>query len=113
MNTGAILNRINFGLAAAAGRLPGVDIRDLPALDTIRSAPREKQVDAVVAAILNGMVSPDTRAVLLPGDPRHRRRPGHLPSHTVPPHAGVPMEEKRAQRHGEDDPLLAAALVRR
>ena len=68
MNTGAILNRINFGMAAAAGRLPGADIRALPALDTIRSAPREKQVDAVVAAVLNGMVSPDTRAVLLSGE---------------------------------------------
>ena len=68
MNTGAILNRINFGMAAAAGRLPGVDIRALPALDTIGSAPREKQVDAVVATILDGMVSPDTRAVLLSGE---------------------------------------------
>jgi len=68
MNTGAILNRINFGMAAAAGRLPGADIRALPALDTLRSAPREKQVDAVVATILNGMVSPDTRAVLLSGE---------------------------------------------
>lgn len=68
MNTGAILNRINFGMAAAAGRLPGADIRALPALDTIGSAPREKQVDAVVTAILNGMVSPDTRAVLLSGE---------------------------------------------
>ncbi|HMI49560.1 MAG TPA: DUF1800 domain-containing protein [Gemmatimonadaceae bacterium] len=68
MNTGAILNRINFGMAAAAGRLPGADIRALPALDTIGSAPRAKQVDAVVAAILNGMVSPDTRAVLLSGE---------------------------------------------
>jgi uncharacterized protein (DUF1800 family) len=68
MNTGAILNRINFGMAAAAGRLPGADIRALPSLDTIGSAPREKQVDAVVAAILNGMVSPDTRAVLLSGE---------------------------------------------
>jgi uncharacterized protein (DUF1800 family) len=68
MNTGAILNRINFGMAAAAGRLPGADIRALPALDTIRLAPRDKQVDAVVAAILNGMVSPDTRAVLLSGE---------------------------------------------
>ena len=29
MNTGAILNRINFGMAAAAGRLPGADIRAL------------------------------------------------------------------------------------
>jgi uncharacterized protein (DUF1800 family) len=68
MNTGAILNRINFGMAAAAGRLPGVDIRALPALDTLRSAPRDKQVDAVVATILNGMVSPDTRAVLVSGE---------------------------------------------
>jgi uncharacterized protein (DUF1800 family) len=68
MNTGAILNRINFGMAAAAGRLPGVDIRALPALDTLRSAPRDKQVDAVVATILNGMVSPDTRAVLMSGE---------------------------------------------
>jgi hypothetical protein len=68
MNTGAILNRINFGMAAAAGRLPGVDIRALPALDTLRSASRDKQVEAVVATILNGMVSPDTRAVLLSGE---------------------------------------------
>ncbi|HEY6090088.1 MAG TPA: DUF1800 domain-containing protein [Gemmatimonadaceae bacterium] len=68
MNTGAILNRINFGMAVAAGRLPGVAIRALPALDTIRSAPREQQVDVVVATILNGMVSPDTRAVLISGD---------------------------------------------
>jgi hypothetical protein len=68
MNTGAILNRINFGMAAAAGRLPGIDIRVVPALDTIRSAARDRQVDAVVATILNGMVSPDTRAVLLSGE---------------------------------------------
>jgi hypothetical protein len=68
MNTGAILNRINFGMAAAAGRLPGANLAALPALDTIRSASRDKQVDAVVATILNGMVSPDTRAVLLSGE---------------------------------------------
>ncbi len=68
MNTGAILNRINFGMAAAAGRLPGADIHALPALDTIGSAPRDKQVDAVVATILNGMISPDSRAVLLSGE---------------------------------------------
>ena len=67
-NTGAILNRINFGMAVAAGRLPGADIRAIPALDTIRSAARDKQVDAVVTTILNGMVSPDTRAVLVSGE---------------------------------------------
>jgi uncharacterized protein (DUF1800 family) len=68
MNTGAILNRINFGMGAAAGRLPGLDIRSVPSLETVRSAPRESQVDAVVATILNGMVSPDTRAVLMSGE---------------------------------------------
>jgi uncharacterized protein (DUF1800 family) len=68
MNTGAILNRINFGMAAAAGRLPGASVRALPALDTIGSASRETQVDAVVTTVLNGMVSPDTRAVLLSGE---------------------------------------------
>jgi uncharacterized protein (DUF1800 family) len=68
MNTGAILNRINFGMAVAAGRLPGVNLSALPSLDTIRSAPRERQVDVVVATILNGMVSPDTRAVLVSGE---------------------------------------------
>jgi uncharacterized protein (DUF1800 family) len=68
MNTGAILNRINFGMAAAAGRLPGIDIRAIPSLDTIRSASRETQVDVVVSTLLNGMVSPDTRAVLVSGE---------------------------------------------
>jgi hypothetical protein len=68
MNTGAILNRINFGMAAAAGRLPGINVRRLPALDSVRAAPREKQVDVVVANLLNGMVSPDTRAVLVSGE---------------------------------------------
>ena len=68
MNTGAILNRINFGMGVAAGRLPGVDIRGLTALDTMQTATREKQVDAVVASLLNGIASPDTRAVLVSGE---------------------------------------------
>ncbi|HKR07733.1 MAG TPA: DUF1800 domain-containing protein [Gemmatimonadaceae bacterium] len=68
MNTGAILNRINFGMAAAAGRLPGISVESQPALDSLATASREKQVDAVVAMVLNGMASPDTRAVLMSGE---------------------------------------------
>ncbi|HUR00487.1 MAG TPA: DUF1800 domain-containing protein [Gemmatimonadaceae bacterium] len=68
MNTGAILNRINFGMAAAAGMLPGARVLGLPALDAVAGATREQQVDAVVASLLNGMVSPDTRAVLRSGE---------------------------------------------
>ncbi|HJQ12378.1 MAG TPA: DUF1800 family protein, partial [Gemmatimonadaceae bacterium] len=68
MNTGAILNRINFGMAAAAGRLPGVNVAGVPAFDSIAAASREKQVDVVVSMLLNGMASPDTRAVLMSGE---------------------------------------------
>lgn len=68
MNTGAILNRINFGTAAASNRIPGARINAIPGLDTLRSAPRAKQVDAIAALLLGGSISPDTRAVLLSGE---------------------------------------------
>jgi uncharacterized protein (DUF1800 family) len=68
MNTGAILNRINFGMAAAASRIPGASVKSIPGLDTLGSAPRPKQVDAIISLLLGGSVSPDTRAVLLSGE---------------------------------------------
>lgn len=68
MNTGAILNRINFGMAVGANRLPGAAIASFPGIDTLRGATRATQVDAVVAVLLAGDVSPDTRAVLMNGE---------------------------------------------
>ena len=68
MNTGAILNRINFGIAAAANRIPGARIAAIPGFDTLASAPRQQQVDAVVSMLLAGSVSADTRAVLMSGE---------------------------------------------
>jgi uncharacterized protein (DUF1800 family) len=68
MNTGAILNRINFGLAVAAGRVPGASLERWPEAADLRVAPRAAQVDAVVQEILGGTVSPDTRAILMSGD---------------------------------------------
>ena len=68
INTGSILNRINFGLAAAAGRLPGISATSSPFASEVSGAPRAQQVDAVVSALLGGSVSPDTRAILLSGD---------------------------------------------
>ncbi|HKY99370.1 MAG TPA: DUF1800 domain-containing protein, partial [Gemmatimonadaceae bacterium] len=35
MNTGVILNRINFGIAAAANRIPGARVNAIPGLDTL------------------------------------------------------------------------------
>ena len=68
MNTGAILNRINFGMAVAANRIPGLDFAALPTIDSVRNAPRQKQVDAVVSLLLSGSASPDTRTVLIKGE---------------------------------------------
>ena len=68
MNAGAILNRINFGMAVAANRIPGARISEVPGLDTLAAASRNKQVDVVVALMLGGSASPDTRAVLMSGE---------------------------------------------
>ncbi len=68
MNTGAILNRINFGLALAAGRLPTASVTHWSEAARLSDAPREAQVDAVVLAFLGGNASPDTRQILLDGE---------------------------------------------
>ncbi|MEO8945610.1 MAG: DUF1800 domain-containing protein, partial [Gemmatimonadaceae bacterium] len=68
MNTGAILNRINFGLAVGANRLPGASIDGIPGADSLERAPRGTQVDAVVASVLGGAVSPDMRKILMSGE---------------------------------------------
>ena len=67
MNTGAILNRINFGVAIAAGRIPGVSPTSWKGAESLQNAPIEQQVDGVVGALLGGGVSPDTRAILITG----------------------------------------------
>ena len=67
MNTGSILNRINFGLAAASGRVPNVKIADWPTTKQLASVSREQQVDGVIQELFGGAVSNDTRQVLLTG----------------------------------------------
>ena len=68
INAGAILNRINFGMQVAAGRLPGAAPRRWPPARELARATREQQVDGVIAALFNGEVSSDTRAILLAGE---------------------------------------------
>ena len=67
MNTGAILNRINFGMAAAANRLPGASVNRWPDAARLANAPRAEQVDGVIAALLGGQASPETREILTTG----------------------------------------------
>jgi hypothetical protein len=74
MNSGAILNRINFGMALAGNRIPGVTLGRMEEVESLRAAPRERQVDAIVTMMLGGSVSPETRAVLLSGENPLARR---------------------------------------
>ena len=67
INTGAILNRINFGLAIGGGAIPGARPDRWPRYADLASAPRAAQVDGVVAGILGGEASVETRTILEAG----------------------------------------------
>ena len=68
MNSGAILNRINFGVTVAAGRLPGAALAQWTETAQLRNASRDQQVDGVILAFFGGQASPDTRQILLSGE---------------------------------------------
>jgi uncharacterized protein (DUF1800 family) len=68
MNAGAILNRINFGLALAGGRMPGATLDRWPHAAELAGAPREAQVEGVVRTVLGGEASPETWAILRSGE---------------------------------------------
>jgi hypothetical protein len=67
LNTGAILNRINFGMAAAANRIPGASLDRWPDAERLRGASRAEQVDGVIATLLGGHASRETREILTTG----------------------------------------------
>ncbi len=67
MNTGAILNRINFGLALASGRFPGVSLPSWPPYADLVHASHEAQVTGVTESLLGGEVSPETMEILRSG----------------------------------------------
>lgn len=92
MNTGSILARINFGLAVSANRLPGSRPADWEGYARLASQPRAQQVDGVIAEILGGAVSPETRSILITGQnpmlQRDDRSPGDSAADVVGDDAG-------------------------
>ncbi len=68
INTGSILNRMNFGLVVGAGRLPNARLGQWPVARELQNKTPEQQVDGLVKALFGGDVSADTRAVLLSGE---------------------------------------------
>jgi uncharacterized protein (DUF1800 family) len=67
MNTGAILDRINFGMAAAANRVPGTAVNRWPETARLRMLSRAEQVEGVIAGLLGGHASRETREILTSG----------------------------------------------
>ncbi len=61
VNTGALLERLNFAIAVASNRIPGtrVDLKSFVSKD------RSKTLDAAIAEILDGDVSAATLATLV------------------------------------------------
>ena len=51
-------------MQAAAGQIPGISIATWPLTQTIGKAPQPVQVQAIIAAIFCGDVSPETRNAL-------------------------------------------------
>ena len=80
MNTGAVLNRINFGSNVAAGRVPGIAIAKWPLALRLKSAPLAMQADSISAALLQGELSPDTHMVLTTGSNPLAERAGVSPA---------------------------------
>ena len=68
INTGSILNRINFGLAVAGGAIPVARPDRWPRYAELSAAPRSTQVEGVIAGLLGGEASVETRGILERGE---------------------------------------------
>lgn len=61
VNTGALLERLNFAVAIASNRIPGTTVN----LKGYEGKDKSQILDKAIAAILDGEISPGTRATLL------------------------------------------------
>jgi uncharacterized protein (DUF1800 family) len=64
VNTGALLNRLNFGLALAGNRLPGVRVDAAALLAGAQPGDSKAALEKAIEVLLGGQVSPETRHTL-------------------------------------------------
>ena len=106
INTGAILNRINFGLAMAGGAIPGARPERWPRYAELSSAPRAAQVDAVIAGFLGGEASVESRGILERGEnPLAATCELRTASCELPPDSSLVEEEMAPAGRNRRDPL--------
>lgn len=61
VNTGALLERLNFAVALVSNRIPGTRVN----LSKFEAKDKAQILERAIAAILNGEISPNTKAALL------------------------------------------------
>ena len=61
VNTGALLERLNYAIALASNRIPGTTAN----LKQFQAADKEQILDKAITTILNGEISPSTRSTLI------------------------------------------------
>jgi uncharacterized protein (DUF1800 family) len=64
VNTGSLLERLNFGLALTTNKVRGASFDVKSATGNVDMGDRGRVMERAIAALLNGDVSPQTRAVL-------------------------------------------------
>ena len=64
VNTGALLNRLNYSLTLAGGHMNGTRVDVAAALGTGASGDPQAVLDQAIASLLSGEVSPETKATL-------------------------------------------------
>ena len=64
VNTGALLERLNFGLALTTNKVRGASFDVKGATGNVDMSDRQRVMEKAIAALLNGDVSPQTRTVL-------------------------------------------------
>ena len=61
VNTGALLERLNYAVAVSSNRIPGTTV----SLSNFQGASKEQTLDKSIAMILNGEIAPATKSTLL------------------------------------------------
>ena len=61
VNTGALLERLNYAVAVSSNRIPGTTVN----LKNFQGASKEQSLDKAIATILNGEIAPATKSTLM------------------------------------------------
>ncbi len=64
VNTGSLLERLNFGLALTTNKVRGASFDVKRAAGSVETSDRQRVMEKAIAALLNGDISPQTRTVL-------------------------------------------------